>query len=203
MPVTLIILAITCVVSFAAFSNPRLIERLILWPPAIKRQHQYERLLTCGFIHADFAHLLFNMFTFYSFGGYMERVFQPRIGAIGYALFYLGGIVISALPSYLRHVDDPDYRSLGASGAVSAVLFAFILIKPWATILVFVVPVPAILFAVVYLGYTIYMDRRRTDRINHSAHLWGAIYGILFTIAVEPRVLGQFFERLSHPSFGM
>lgn len=203
MPVTLIILAITCVVSFAAFSNPRLIERLILWPPAIKRQHQYDRLLTCGFIHADFGHLLFNMFTFYSFGGYMERLFQPRIGAIGYALFYLGGIVISALPSYLRHIDDPDYRSLGASGAVSAVLFAFILINPWAMILVFVVPVPAILFALVYLGYTIYMDRRRTDRINHSAHLWGAIYGILFTIAVEPRVLGQFFERLSHPSFGM
>lgn len=203
MPVTLIILAITCVVSFAAFSNPRLIERLILWPPAIKRQHQYDRLLTCGFIHADFGHLLFNMFTFYSFGGYMERLFQPRIGAIGYALFYLGGIVISALPSYLRHIDDPDYRSLGASGAVSAVLFAFILINPWAMILVFVIPVPAILFALVYLGYTIYMDRRRTDRINHSAHLWGAIYGILFTIAVEPRVLGQFFERLSHPSFGM
>ena len=203
MPVTLIILAITCVVSFAAFSNPRLIERLILWPPAIKRQHQYERLLTCGFIHADFGHLLFNMFTFYSFGGYMERLFQPRIGAIGYALFYLGGIVISALPSYMRHMDDPDYRSLGASGAVSAVLFAFILINPWAMILVFVVPVPAILFALVYLGYTIYMDRRRTDRINHSAHLWGAIYGILFTIAVEPRVLGQFFERLMHPSFGM
>jgi membrane associated rhomboid family serine protease len=203
MPVTLIILAITCVVSFAAFSNPRLIERLILWPPAIKRQHQYERLLTCGFIHADFGHLLFNMFTFYSFGGYMERLFQPRIGAIGYALFYLGGIVISALPSYLRHMDDPDYRSLGASGAVSAVLFAFILINPWAMILVFVIPVPAILFALVYLGYTIYMDRRRTDRINHSAHLWGAIYGILFTIAVEPRVLGQFFERLMHPSFGM
>lgn len=203
MPVTLIILAITCVVSFAALSNPRLIERLILWPPAIKRRHQYERLLTCGFIHADFGHLLFNMFTFYSFGGYMERLFQPRIGAIGYALFYLVGIVISALPSYLRHIDDPDYRSLGASGAVSAVLFAFILINPWAMILVFVVPVPAILFALVYLGYTIYMDRLRTDRINHSAHLWGAIYGILFTIAVEPRVLGQFFERLSHPSFGM
>jgi membrane associated rhomboid family serine protease len=203
MPVTLIILAITCVVSFAAFSNPRLIERLILWPPAIKRQHQYDRLVTCGFIHADFGHLLFNMFTFYSFGGYMERLFQPRIGAIGYALFYLGGIVISALPSYLRHMDDPDYRSLGASGAVSAVLFAFILINPWAMILVFVIPVPAILFALVYLGYTIYMDRRRTDRINHSAHLWGAIYGILFTIAVEPRVLGQFFERLMHPSFGM
>jgi len=203
MPVTLIILAVTCVVSFVAFSNPRLMERLILWPPAISRQHQYDRLLTSGFIHADFTHLLFNMFTFYSFGAYMERLFQPRIGAIGYALFYLGGIVISALPSYLRHQDDANYRSLGASGAVSAVLFAFILINPWAMILIFVIPVPAILFAVIYLGYTIYMDRRRADRINHSAHLWGAIYGIVFTIAVEPRVLGQFIERLMHPNFGM
>ncbi|MGH8173208.1 MAG: rhomboid family intramembrane serine protease [Rhodanobacteraceae bacterium] len=202
MSVTLIILAITCIVSFFGFSNPKLIDRLILWPPAISRKHQYERLVTCGFIHADFAHLLFNMFTFYSFGAYMERLFQPRIGAVGYALFYLGGIVISALPSYLRHRNDSDYRSLGASGAVSAVLFAFILINPWATILILVLPVPAIVFAVIYLGYTIYMDRRRTDRINHSAHLWGAIYGILFTIAIEPGVLGHFFERLMHPSFG-
>lgn len=201
--VTLILVAITCIVSFAGFSNPKLIERLILWPPAISRRNQYERLLTCGFIHADFAHLLFNMFTFYSFGSYMERLFQPRIGAIGYALFYCAGIVISALPSYLRHRNDSDYRSLGASGAVSAVLFAFILINPWAMILVFVIPVPAILFAAVYLGYTIYMDRRRTDRINHSAHLWGAVYGIAFTIAVQPGVLPHFFERLMHPSFAM
>jgi len=201
-PVTLIILAITCIVSFAAFSNPKLIERLILWPPAVTRQHQYDRLLTCGFVHADFAHLLFNMFTFFSFGAYMERVFTPRIGAIGYALFYAAGIVVSALPSYLRHRDDSNYRSLGASGAVSAVLFAYILIKPWSMIFIFAFPVPAIVFALVYLGYTIYMDRRQTDRINHSAHLWGAVYGVLFTIALEPRVVGQFFEQLMHPRFG-
>ena len=94
--------------------------------------------------------------------------------------------MVSALPSYLRHRDDSNYRSLGASGAVSAVLFAFILIKPWSTILIFAFPVPAIVFALVYLGYTIYMDRRQTDRINHSAHLWGAIYGMLFTIAWIP-----------------
>ncbi|HEV7490550.1 MAG TPA: rhomboid family intramembrane serine protease, partial [Rhodanobacteraceae bacterium] len=79
-PVTLVILGITCAISFAAFSNPRLLERLVLWPPAITRQHQYDRLLTCGFVHADFAHLLFNMFTFLSFGAYMERLFTPSIG---------------------------------------------------------------------------------------------------------------------------
>src|SRR4029077_19230485 len=112
-----------------------------------------------------------------------------------YALFYAGGIVVSALPSYLRHQDDANYRSLGASGAVSAVLFAYILIRPWSTLLIFAIPVPAIIFALVYLGYTIYMDRRQTDRINHSAHLWGAAYGIVFTITLEPRVLGRFFEQ--------
>jgi membrane associated rhomboid family serine protease len=202
-PVTLVILVITCAISFAAFSNPKLLERLVLWPPAISRQHQYDRLLTCGFVHADFGHLLFNMFTFLSFGAYMERLFTPRIGAIGYALFYAAGIVVSALPSYLRHQDDSDYRSLGASGAVSAVLFAFILVKPWATILIFAFPVPAIVFALVYLGYTIYMDRRQTDRINHSAHLWGAIYGVLFTIALDPSVVGRFLDQLAHPRSGI
>jgi membrane associated rhomboid family serine protease len=202
-PVTLLIVALTCVVSFIAFSNRALLDRLILWPPAVTRQRQYDRLLTCGFVHADFGHLLFNMFTFFSFGAYMERLFTPRIGSVGYALFYAAGIVVSALPSYLRHRDDANYRSLGASGAVSAVLFAFILIRPWSMILVFAFPVPAIVFALLYLGYTIYMDRRQTDRINHSAHLWGAIWGITFTIVLEPRVVGRFFEQLAHPAFGM
>lgn len=201
-PVTLTILAITCIVSFAAFSNPKLLERLILWPPAITRNRQYDRLLTCGFVHADFAHLLFNMFTFFSFGAYMERLFTPHIGMAGYALFYAAGIVVSVLPSYLRHRDDASYRSLGASGAVSAVLFAYILLKPWSTILIFAFPVPAIVFALIYLGYTIYMDRRQTDRINHSAHLWGAIYGVLFTLALDPSVAGRFFDQLVHPRSG-
>jgi membrane associated rhomboid family serine protease len=201
-PVTLAILVITCVVSFIAFSNARLLGRLVLWPPAVSRERQYDRLLTCGFVHADFGHLLFNMFTFLSFGAYIERLFTPQIGAVGYGLFYAGGIVISALPSYLRHRDDANYRSLGASGAVSAVLFAFILVKPWATLLVFAFPVPAIVFALVYLVYTIYMDRRQTDRINHSAHLWGAVYGVLFTIALDPGVAGRFIEQLLHPRSG-
>ena len=201
-PVNLAIIAITCLISFAAFSNPRLIERFVLWPPAIRQRHQYDRLLTCGFVHADFGHLLFNMFTLFSFGAAMEQVYRPYIGATGYALFYAAGIVLSALPSYWRHRNDANYRSLGASGAVSAMLFAYILIKSWSMILVFAFPVPAIVFALVYLGYTIYMDRRGTDRINHSAHLWGAVYGIVFTIALEPRVLPQFFELLAHPRFG-
>jgi membrane associated rhomboid family serine protease len=199
MPVTLLLIAATCVVSFLAFSNPRLLERLILWPPAISRNHEYWRLATCGLIHADLAHLAFNMITLFFFGALMERFYTAYTGAGGYVLFYAGALVFSSLPSYLRHRDDRDYRSLGASGAVSAVLFAFILLRPWAIIYVYFLPVPAILYAVAYLGYTIYMDRRRSDRINHSAHLWGAVYGVVVTLLVQPRVAGVFLSQLLRP----
>ena len=202
-PVNLLIIAVTCVVSFMAFSNARLIDRLILWPPAITRGKEYWRLATCGLIHADPPHLLFNMVTLYFFGRLMESFFVPRIGEIGYLLFYVGGLVASSLPSWYEHRSDAGYRSLGASGAVSAVLFAFILLMPWATIYVIVLPVPAIIYAVLYLAYTIYMDRQRSDRINHSAHLWGAIYGIVMTALIEPRVLGAFVSKLFHPSLSM
>ncbi|NCT66066.1 MAG: rhomboid family intramembrane serine protease [Rhodanobacteraceae bacterium] len=201
MPVTLFIIAVTCVVSFAGFSNPRLIDRLILWSPALTRGKEYWRLASCGLIHADVPHLLFNMITLYFFGTAMERFYVSYLGGGGYLLFYVGGLVVSSLPSWWQHRNDNGYRSLGASGAVSAVLFAFILLQPWATIYVFVVPVPAIIYAVLYLGYTIYMDRQRSDHINHSAHLWGAIYGVLFTILMEPRVLSTFFGRLLQPGF--
>lgn len=201
--VNLAIIVVTCVVSFAGFSNPRLIDRLILWPPAITRGREYWRLATCGLIHADPPHLLFNMITLYFFGGLIEQFCASRIGEIGYLLFYVGGLVVSSLPSWQRHRDDPNYRSLGASGAVSAALFAFILLRPWATIYVFVVPVPAIVYAVLYLGYTIYMDRQRTDRVNHSAHLWGAVYGVVVTGLIEPHVLGEFVRQLLRPALSM
>lgn len=201
MYVNLLIIAATCVVSFMGFSNPRLIDRLILWPPAISRAKEYWRLASCGLIHADVPHLAFNMITLYFFGGLMERFYAAYIGEIGYVLFYVGGLIVSCLPSYLRHKDDSGYRSLGASGAVSAVLFAFILLQPWTTILVFFVPMPAVIYAVLYLGYTIYMDRQRSDHINHSAHLWGALYGIAVTLLVEPRVFGAFVRQLTQPSF--
>ncbi|WP_395680976.1 rhomboid family intramembrane serine protease [Dokdonella sp.] len=201
--VNLAIIIVTCVVSFAGFSNPRLIDRLILWPPAITRGREYWRLASCGLIHADPPHLLFNMITLYFFGRLMESFFVPRIGEIGYLLFYVGGLVASSLPSWYEHRTDAGYRSLGASGAVSAVLFAFILLMPWATIYVIVLPVPAVIYAVLYLGYTIYMDRQRSDRINHSAHLWGAVYGIVVTGLIEPSVLGAFARQLLRPMVSM
>jgi membrane associated rhomboid family serine protease len=200
--ITLGLIVVTSVISYYAFSNPRLMNALILWPPAVTRGHQWHRLLSYGLVHADGTHLLFNMITLYFFGGLIERVYAPYIGPVGYVLFYLGGLLVAILPSYIRHRHDPHYRSLGASGAVSAVLFAYILIEPWSLLLLFfVVPVPAIVFAVLYVAYTIWAERRGTDRINHTAHLWGAVYGVVFTLVLEPRVAGLFLQRLLQPSF--
>ena len=196
--ITLVIVAVTVLVSWRAFNDQRLLDRLILWPPAIERHRQYERLLTHGFIHADWMHLLFNMITLWSFGGAVERVFVEWIGPAGYVGFYLSAIVIAMLPTYLRHRHDPRYRSLGASGGVSAVLFSFILFDPWSKLIIFPIPVPipAILFAVLYVGYSIWMDRRGGGNVNHSAHLWGAAYGVLFTLLLEPRVFTHFTQTL-------
>jgi membrane associated rhomboid family serine protease len=201
MTVTIALIAITSVISYFAFSNARLMGALIFWPPAITRGGQLHRFLSYGLVHADFAHLLFNMITLFFFGSIMERLFAPYIGAMGFVGFYLGGLLVAILPAYLRHRNDPNYRSLGASGAVSAVLFAYILIEPWALLLVFVVPVPAIVFGVLYVAYTIWAERRGGDNINHTAHLWGAVYGVLFTLVMEPRVAGLFVQRLLQPSF--
>jgi len=197
---TIILIAVTCIVSFLGFNNRDLIDKLIFWPPAVKRG-QYYRFLSHALIHADGAHLLFNMITLYFFGRAMEGLYERILGPAGFALFYAGAVVVAILPSYIANRDNPAYRSLGASGGVSAVLFAFILINPWATILVWFLPVPAILYSIAYVAYSIYMDRQRSDNINHSAHLWGAAYGVLFTVLAAPRVIGYFLEQLSHPRF--
>ena len=198
---TLVLIAATCLVSYFAWQDRALLDKLMLWPPAIARRGEWYRLLSYGFVHADGAHLLFNMITLYFFGGLVERLFAAQLGPVGYVLFYLGGIVASILPTYTRHRDDPSYRSLGASGAVSAVLFTFILVQPWSLIFIFFIPCPAIVYGVLYVGYSIWMDRRGQDNVNHSAHLWGAAYGVAVSLVIEPRLFGVFLERLFNPSF--
>lgn len=200
MVTTLIIIALTCVVSFMAFNNRQLLDSLILWPPAVQKG-QYYRLLSYGLIHADGTHLLFNMFTLFFFGRAMEPLYTGLLGPFGFAVFYVLGLLVSILPTWLANRNNAGYRSLGASGAVSAVLFAYILIAPWSLIYLYFIPVPAILFAVAYIAYSIYMDRKGGGNINHSAHLWGAAYGVVFTIILQPRVLSIFVERLLHPGF--
>ena len=201
-PVTFILIGITCLVSWMAFNNRKLMDRLILWPPAIDKHRQYDRLVTYGFIHGDFMHLLFNMVTLFFFGQQIEQLMTRVMGIWAYPVFYVSALVVSILPTYLKNQKNPNYLSLGASGAVSAVLFAFVLLAPWSTIGVMFIPMPAIVFAVLYVGYSIWMDRRGGDRINHSAHLAGAAYGVLFMVIMEPRVLGIFLQQLGNPTFG-
>ena len=199
--INLIIIAITSLISMLAFGNAEMIGKLILWPPAISRDRQYYRLITYGLIHANPQHLLFNMITLYFFGSTMERFYDQHLGDFGYVIFYIGGLIVSILPTYFDNRENPEYRSLGASGAVSAALFASILLQPWTTLLVFFVPMPAIVYAVLYIAYSIYMDRRGSGNVNHSAHLWGAAYGVALTVVIEPAVISRFLDSLAHPSF--
>lgn len=201
--ITTIIIVLTSIISFLAFNNPRLMNALIFWPPAVSMRNQYYRFITCGFVHADVMHLAFNMITLYFFGKALENYYMGMLGLehYYYPILYISALIFANIPSYLKHRDDYNYRSLGASGAVCAVLFAFILLRPWDTIYLFFIKMPAIIYALLFLGYSIYMSRKGGDNVNHDAHLWGAAFGIVFTIAVRPGVISSFINELSQPRF--
>jgi membrane associated rhomboid family serine protease len=201
--ITLALVIITCIISFTALINEKIINDLIFWSPMVKNRNQYYRFITSGFIHGNIWHLVFNMTSLYFMGSAMEFFFIAKIGKIGYLLFYVGGIIVSEIPSYIKHQNDQHYRSLGASGAITGIVFAYVLLAPWSMLGIFFIPMPAIVFAVLYLAFTIYMDKRGDNFLNHnhSAHLWGAIWGLAFTIIMEPRVIPYFIEKLMNPSF--
>ncbi len=200
---TVSIIILTCLISFVSFNNYKVTDALIFWPPAISIKHQYWRFLTCGLIHADFMHLAFNMFTFYFFGRALENYYMGVLGLQHYyfLILYISAIIVANIPTYIKRHDDYNYRSLGASGAVVAVQFAFILIDPWETLWLWGIKMPSILFVILFLAYTIYMNKRGGDNVNHDAHLWGAIYGVIFTIAVRPEAASIFLEQIKHPRF--
>jgi membrane associated rhomboid family serine protease len=201
--ITLTIIVITCIVTLTGFKNGKVVDELIFWPPAITKKFQYYRFITCGLIHADYMHLIFNMLTLYFFGTIMEAHYQGELGLQKwyYLALYIGALIVSNIPTYLKHRNDYNYRSLGASGAVSAVLFAFILLRPWQQIIVLVFPVPAIVYGGIFLLYSAYMSKKGGDNVNHDAHFYGALFGILFTIAVRPEVINIFMNELKHPHF--
>ncbi len=202
MSVTLLIILATVGISVWAWNDYSVMNRWIMNPYQAASRGQYYRLLTSGFLHADWGHLLFNMISFYVFGGFIEQVFSMLFGANGTAYligFYLAGIVVSDFPTYLKHRNDPGYNSLGASGGVSAIIFAAILFAPLQKIFLFFIPIgiPGFIFGPLYLAYSYYESRQGRGNINHDAHFYGALFGILFIILVYPAVLPQFFEQIA------
>jgi len=205
--ITLIIIVITCVVSIPAFNNQKIIDDLIFDPPAITHRRQYYRFFTCGFIHANFLHLGFNMYSFWIFGGFVEKEFIWTFGPMGkwlYLLMYVSSLFFCLLPTYFKNRDNYNYRSLGASGAVSAVVFAFIFLNPLQGIGLIIVPgfyIPGFVFGIVYLVVSSILDKRGGGNINHSAHIWGALYGISFLIVAgsalsDHNLLQEFVQQI-------
>lgn len=184
--VTIAIIVVTCLVSYFAFSNQKLMDNLIFYPPAITNQNQWYRFFTCGFIHADIPHLAFNMYSFYMFGDAIEHWFTmylPTYGKLLYLVFYLLGLFFCLLPTYFKHKNNYAYKSLGASGAVSSIVFAFILLAPTASLNLIIIPgldFPAYAFGAIYLIISAYLAKKGNSYINHAAHFWGAIFGIMF-----------------------
>jgi len=178
-----VILALTLIASLIGLIAPKLIERALLRPYWLVRNGEYHRLLTSGFVHADLGHLLFNMITFYSFAFPLER----RIGTARFVALYFTGLLASGVGTCLKHRNDPNYASLGASGAILAVLFASIVYFPTQSLYIIPIPlpIPAPLFAIGYLIYTWFSSKRSTGRINHDAHLSGALTGLAFVALTD------------------
>jgi membrane associated rhomboid family serine protease len=198
--ITNIIIAITAIVSFSAFNNQKVTDDLIFNPPAIDRRKQWYRFLTCALIHADIAHLGFNMISLYMFGDSVEKYFEVLFGAKGallYIIMYVLSQFLCLLPTYLKNKDNYYYRSLGASGAVSAIIFAGIALSPMQKIY----GIPGFIFGFIYLGVTAYLDRKGDGNINHSAHMFGALAGIglllIFGFAMSPyNLVENFIEQV-------
>jgi len=192
--ITTIVIIITALVSIGGFSNPKIIDDLIFYPPAVSKHNQWYRFFTCGLIHADVGHLIFNMLSLYLFGRFVEDKFIeifPDNGKWLYLLMYITSLLICLLPTYFKNRENYSYKSLGASGAVSAVVFAGLMIAPYVEVGFFLIPpiIPGFIFGPLYLLITAWLDKKGGGNINHSAHLWGALYGILFII-VAGRMVG-------------
>lgn len=208
MPVTLVIIAITVLISYKAFSDPEFRSNALFVPAMIKNRGESHRWVSAGFIHADWMHLIFNMYALYIFGRYVEgafgAIFGNTIGAVVYVVFYVVSIAAASYMSYVRHQDNYAYSALGASGAVAAMMWPLIFVMPWAP--VFWGFIPPIVLGVGYILYSNYADQRGGSNIGHSAHLWGCIFGLVGYTAIvavfAPGILQDFVQKLLAPIAG-
>lgn len=197
---TLYIVIITSLVSILAFQSTEVFNKFIFSPYRVNHFKEWYRFITCGIIHADWIHLIINMLVLYSFGGaveyYYSMVFEDKDWYC-FLLLYIGGVAISVLPTYIKQKNNSLYNALGASGAVSAIVFTSILFNPLAKIYLYgIIGVPGIVLGIIYLIYSYYMSKRQSDNINHDAHMWGAIYGLAFTLLLKPSLAKHFILQL-------
>lgn len=201
MALVYIIIAITVLISVLAFQNRMLFEKLRFDPYGMNINKNWYRFFSYALLHADWGHLMINMFVFYSFGGIVFSFFQYFFGIkviFYFILLYVGGVFVSVVPSFEKNKNNPYYTAVGASGAVSAILFSSILMYPTGKIifLLLPVPIPAYLFGVLYLTYSWYMAKRGKDNIGHDAHFFGAVFGFVFTIILKPHLFIDFVNQL-------
>lgn len=201
MMITYLLIGVTVLISYLGFTNGRLFHQWKHWPYTEERRREYYRWLTAGFLHADWMHLIFNMMTLYFFGGLVEQWFDalfPGIGPVMYLLFYLLAVVAASAATFYRHRHNPGFASIGASGAVAAILFAAILLEPTIGIMLFFIPIPipGFIFGILYLWYSSYAAKQGNDNIDHLAHFYGAVFGFFFPIAFRPSLLVLFFNQL-------
>jgi len=211
-PVTYIIIGITVIVSLIAFNNRELKYKLTFSPYTCKHHNKWYNVLTHGFVHGDYMHLIFNMFVLFSFGFQktgpeyydegLEGNFEMFFGEMGQLWFltlYIVGILVATLPAFYKHSDNPNYLAVGASGAVSAVLFASIVLHPFNDIFIFFIPIgiPSIIFGPLYLAYEIYMSKKGKGNIAHDAHIAGAIFGIIFICVLRLETFPELIDQIS------
>jgi membrane associated rhomboid family serine protease len=193
-PVASIIFLFTIITSLYAFNDQTLYGKFMLHPYSVSRRHKLYTLITSGLIHADWMHLIFNMMTFYFFAFQLEAM----IGSWQFGVIYIFGLILSDIPSVIKHKNDMWYNSLGASGAISAVLFSYILFQPFSSMMIFPIPIPiwAIIFGPLYLVYCVYASKHSRDNINHDAHFFGALAGLIVTVLIVPGVIPHFLTQL-------
>ena len=184
LPLTYILIGITVLISYSGFNNRALLERLLFHPVSVAQNGEWYRLLSSGFVHGSWSHLLINMYVLYAFGTGVEQIFVlsfgPIYGKLSYMFMYLAAVTLSSVPNYFKYKNDFSYRALGASGGTSGIIFSIALFGPWEWLLF--PPLPYIVAAVGYLFYSQYMDKKGSDNIGHNAHFWGAIVGLVLTL---------------------
>lgn len=208
--ITYTFLAIIILFSLYCFSDRNAMRKYLFHPYSIHKYGEHYRFLTHAFIHGDYLHLFFNCMALFSFGLILEEqffsnpeVFDPRLGKVYYILLFTGGIYAASITEYLRNKNNPDYSSLGASGAISSILFCFIMISPISKIYLFFIPLQGWIAGALLLGVSYYLIRKKrkgtySDTISHESHFWGALYGVAFILIIKPSIAKHFINQIIH-----